>query len=248
MRSTSKVIQLPTSRRNGFTGLYTLQAWNEDDLHCSSHSSDQANTHSITLPSPNPRLNHPLILPKLTHDNGRRRHKIPPPKPQILSPPSPPPQPRHLPLHSRIHPNHMAQSEGSAAAGRKANHTGQEKHECFPPESGTNILRTAPSSPNTKHSSTGLLRQPSPLVQQRPEALTSSLGTAHPPPHPLHHPPHPLPHPPRRLHPRPTHRAPKQKPRPSTLSNPRTRRRPAGHALRHDGEIHGAGAEKRGRV
>jgi len=83
------------------------------------------------------------------------------------------------------------------------------------------IFYVRPPSPNSKNSSTLLLRRPSlPPVQQRIKPLISSLGTAHPPPHPLHHPPHPLPHPPRRLHPRPTHRAPKQTPRPSTLSNP----------------------------
>jgi len=72
----------------------------------------------------------PYPLCPQVHRNGWRRHKIPPSKPQILSPTSPPPQPRHLPHNPRIHQNNLAQSQRSPTTSRKANYPREEKHQC----------------------------------------------------------------------------------------------------------------------
>ena len=104
----------------------------------------------LYIPPPSPPLigqGHSIYLaPSLPtyipFPNGRRRRQIPASKPDLLPPASPPPQPRHLALHPRIHPDDLAQSQRGAAARREAHHPGQEEHECEPDEGGGDILCT----------------------------------------------------------------------------------------------------------
>ena len=208
-------------------------------------------SYTLTYPVLRPPYLHTYLPTLIPISNGRRRRQIPASEPHLLTPASPSPQPRHLALHPRIHPDDLAQSQRGAAARREAHHAGQEEHECEPDEGECDILCTSDSfiyvfnliCPPTypefslptfqKKNKWNIKKKKKQLT--RTQKIEQKLGTLQTHPHPLHHPPPTLPQPPWRLHPRPAHRTPKPTRRPGALGHPRARRRAPRHALRHDG-------------
>ena len=74
--------------------------------------------------------------------NGRRCPKIPASRPKVVPPTSLTPQPRNLPLHSRIHLDDMAESKRSPTASGESNHLSKEKYRHKSEEGPSCILCT----------------------------------------------------------------------------------------------------------
>ncbi len=120
------------------------------------HAPSPASQHQQT-PNSNPTYQHPQLLKSKTQSNqlvsnGRQQAQIQTPEPQILASTSAASKPGDVADRARVHLDDMAQSQGSTARGREADHIGQAQHERREESSAEYLLRQCPySSPLFNH-------------------------------------------------------------------------------------------------